>query len=305
MPPSRWASFTAEAAVPEQLVPYVRAVSDLEPLECGGFLAWRSGPRLVLIGHAAGLLPSGSGQSGAGPSGLNPSAPSDAGRLDAAVREAVSLRGVESLTVLSPFRPDAAPERAVSGTPDAYWGIPLPADPAGMPYAQKLRNQLRRARRDILIAREGWKPDHADLVESYIRSRPLAPGTRHLFRRIGPYVEAVPDALLFAARDGEGALQGFAVGDYTALGTVFYLFAFRAPQSPPGTADALLDALAAEGIRRGHALLNLGLGINPGIVFFKRKWGAVILRPHVETSWTAEPPQGTGLLGTLKKLFGK
>lgn len=100
---------------------------------------------------------------------------------------------------------------------------------------------------------------------------PSRPGTRHLFRHIGPYVEAVPDALLFAARDCEGALQGFAVGDYTALGTVFYLFAFRAPESPPGTADALLDALAAEGIRRGHTLLNLGLGINPGIVFFKRK----------------------------------
>ena len=51
MPPSRWAAFAAEAAVPEQLVPYVRAVSDLEPLECGGFLAWRSGPALVLVGH--------------------------------------------------------------------------------------------------------------------------------------------------------------------------------------------------------------------------------------------------------------
>ena len=78
-----------------------------------------------------------------------------------------------------------------------------------MAYGQKLRNQLRRARRDILIAREGWKPDHAELVEQYIRSRPFAPGTRHLFRHIGPYVEAGPDALLFAARDCEGALQGF------------------------------------------------------------------------------------------------
>ena len=296
MPPSRWAPFTAEAVVPEQLVPYVRAVSDLAPLECGGFLAWRSGPRLVLVGHASGLSPSGAGA---------PGSPSDPSRLDAAVREAASLRGVESLTVLSPFRPDAAPEWAVSGAPDAYWGIPLPTDPADMPYAQKLRNQLRRARREILIAREDWKPDHADLVEAYIRSRPLAPGTRHLFRHIGPYVQAAPDALLFAARDGEGVLQGFAVGDFTALGTVFYLFAFRTPQSPPGTADALLDALAAEGIRRGHGMLNLGLGIHPGIVFFKRKWGAAILRPHVETSWTAEPAHGPGLLGALKKLFGK
>ena len=39
--------------------------------------------------------------------------------------EASSLRGIESLTVLAPFRPDAAPEWAVSTRPDAYWGIPL------------------------------------------------------------------------------------------------------------------------------------------------------------------------------------
>lgn len=183
MPPSRWASFAAEAAVPEQLVPYVRAVSDLEPLECGGFLAWRSGPALVLVGHDAGLKQGGAEQERSRP---------EAARLDAAVGEASSLPGIESLTVLAPFRPDAAPEWAVSTKPDAYWGIPLPTDAADMAYGQKLRNQLRRARRDILIAREGWKPDHAELVEQYIRSRPFAPGTRHLFRHIGPYVEAVP-----------------------------------------------------------------------------------------------------------------
>lgn len=296
MPPSRWASFTAEAAVPEHLVPYVRAVSDLEPLECGGFLAWRNGPSLVLVGHDAGAGPDGPGFAEQGAS--------CAARLDAAVEEASSLRGVESLAVLSPFRPGAAPEWAVSSKADAYWGIPLPADPGGMAYGQKLRNQLRRARRDIAVAREDWTAGHAGLVEYYIRSRPFAPGTRHLFRQIGPYVEAVPDALLFAARDSEGGLQGFAVGDYASLGTVFYLFAFRAPESPPGTADALLDALAGEGIRRGHTLLNLGLGINPGIVFFKRKWNAAILRPHVETSWTLARPEEQGLLGSLKKLFG-
>mgnify|MGYP007010048615 CR=1 FL=1 len=48
--------------MPEQLVPYVRAVSDLEPLECGGFLAWRSGPALVLVGHDAGLKQGGAEQ---------------------------------------------------------------------------------------------------------------------------------------------------------------------------------------------------------------------------------------------------
>lgn len=283
MPPSSWSSFAAEAVVPEHLVPYVRAVSDMTPLRCGGCLAYRSGPSLVLVGHAA---------------------DSDQDRLEDAVREAAALDGIATVTALGPRRPENAPAWAVSGEPDAYWGVPLPDAPEKMAYGQKLRNQLRRARRDVAIAREGWRPEHAELVERYIRTRPLGPGTRNLFRRIGDYVEAVPDAALFAARDAGGALQGFSVGDFTSLATVFYLFAFRRSESPPGTADALLAALAEEGVRRGHSRLNLGLGIHPGIVFFKRKWNATVLRSHVETTWTTAPPKA-GLFGRLKTFFQK
>ncbi|MFQ8736932.1 MAG: hypothetical protein ACLSAH_13770 [Bilophila wadsworthia] len=54
MPPSRWASFAAEAAVPEQLVPYVRAVSDLEPLECGASSRGAAARRWCLSGMTPG-----------------------------------------------------------------------------------------------------------------------------------------------------------------------------------------------------------------------------------------------------------
>ena len=141
-------------------------------------------------------------------------------------------------------------------------------------------------------------------MELYIRTRPLSPGTRRLFRRVGDYAGSAPGAVLMAARDGRGTLQGFAVGDAASLGTLFYLFAFRRPETPPGTADALLAALAGEGIRRGHATLNLGLGVNPGIAFFKRKWGAAVLRPHVETTWATRPPARPGLLGSLRRWLG-
>lgn len=77
-----------------------------------------------------------------------------------------------------------------------------------------------------------------------------------------------------------------AVGDYSALSTAFYMFAFRQDDCPPGVSDALLRALADEAERRGQSTLNLGLGIDGGITFFKKKWGAFLAMPHLETSWT-------------------
>ena len=47
-------------------------------------------------------------------------------------------------------------------------------------------------------------------------------------------------------------------------------------------------------------LLNLGLGINPGVAFFKRKWNARPWLPYVETSW--EFP-ARGRLARLAALF--
>ena len=99
-------------------------------------------------------------------------------------------------------------------------------------------------------------------------------------------MNASQDAVLFAARNASGRLLAMAVGDYSALCTAFYMFAFRQDDCPPGVSDALLQALADEAVRRGQGVLNLGLGIDGGITFFKKKWGAFELMPHLETSWT-------------------
>ena len=79
------------------------------------------------------------------------------------------------------------------------------------------------------------------------------------------------------------------------------MFAFRRPDAPPGTADALLAALAAEAETRGHGLLNLGLGIHPGVAFFKKKWGASLFLPCVETGWSVRAAKK----GWLARLLGR
>jgi hypothetical protein len=203
-------------------------------------------------------------------------------RLDRAVAQALAMPELKRITVLAPAIPSAAPESAVIDR-DAWWCIDLPHSPA-----QKLRNMLRRAEREVQIAVEEWGEDHAALVDHYLKVRTLAPGTRHIFGRVGDYVRKSPDALLFAARNAAGELQAMAVGDFSAMKTAFYMFAFRRDDCPPGVSDALVAALAREAEKRGQSVLNLGLGIDGGISFFKKKWNAYEAMPHLETSWAVQ-----------------
>jgi len=266
------ADLGARAVVPEQIPAYVRAVSANTLKSCEGFAAWTSQGSIILVAFPGEDEISGDG----------PFWESEAylARLDRAVAQALAMPELRRITVLAPVVPASASESAVIDR-DAWWSIDLPHKPG-----QKLRNMLRRAQREVSISVEDWGEEHAALVDHYLKVRTLAPGTRHIFGRVGDYVRRSPDALLFAARDTEGTLQAMAVGDYSAMRSAFYMFAFRRDDCPPGVSDALVDALAQEAVKRGQSVLNLGLGIDGGISFFKKKWDAVEAMPHFETSWT-------------------
>lgn len=284
----RLAELTAQAITPDQLLPYVHAVSGLDSRLCGGCALHHGGGQAVLVAYPAGK-------------------PGDMAAVDAAVAEALGLPGLEHITVIGAARPAAAPATAQS-TEDAYWSLPLPlVPPPGRP-GQKIRNLLRRAGREIAIEQgdgaTAWTPDHTALAEAFIARKgdALDAGSVYIFRKLGDYLAAAPDARLFSARDHSGQLLACAIGDFSSFTTAFYMFVFRAPDAPPGTADALLSALAAEGAARGHALLNLGLGMGAGVSFFKKKWGATPFLPCVETSWTPEAPKKRGW---LSKILGR
>lgn len=284
---SQLAHITAGALTPDQLIPYVSAVSGLDSCLCGGCPLHHGGGHAVLVAYPPGKQ-------------------DDSGAVDAAVAEALALPGLERLTVIAAARPVAAPAHAES-TEDAYWSLPLPLTlPAGRP-GQKLRNLLRRAAREISIGQTGgagaWTPAHAALAEAFIERKgaEVDEGSSYIFRKLGDYLAKAPDARLFSARDAAGRLLACTIGDYSSFMTAFYMFAFRSPDAPPGTADALLAALAAEGAARGHSLLNLGLGMGAGVSFFKKKWGAKPFLPCVETSWSPQPEKKRGWLG---RIFG-
>lgn len=264
--PPQFSHITAQAVVPEQVVSYVTAVGESRPVLYGDCIAYDFEGSTTLIAYSPDMLP-------------NENTGETESAMEKAVAEAVGNESVGKLTVLGPHRPKSAPETAAARR-DAYAVLSLPVAPG-----QNLRNMLRRGARECAVREEAWTQEHAELVKTYIDSRPLEAGTRHIYARIENYLTATPDALLFAARNSQGHLLGLAIGDFSSLTTAFYMFAFRTKTCPPGVADVLLHAIVKTAEEKGHQYVNLGLGINDGIAAFKRKWGKAFELPCVQTSW--------------------
>jgi len=280
--PDRMARVTAGAAVPEQVVAYVCAVAGSRPRMIADCVGYESDGNLVLVGYPL-------------------HDPHDVKAMAAAVDEALTLRGLERITVIGPARPRQAPETAMV-TEDMYFALPVPPPPPG----QKLRNLLRRASREVsLVQGRRLEKDHIALVDRYPVERRLEARTQHIFRQIPRYLEASPGTLVVSGRRADGRLGAFAVGEFASLATAFFMFCFRDPAlAPPGSADLALSGLLQEAQERGHIRMNLGLGVSEGIRFFKRKWGAEIYLPHVETSWDLKR-KPRGFFSAIRRLAGK
>jgi len=268
MIPNGVAHFASRAVIPEQVAAYVEAVSGSKALVCGSCIAYASAAGLTLIGYPL-------------------HDPLDARAVDEAVDEARRLPLLAKggrLTVLCAAPPRAVPPGAAF-TEDRWWSLGLPCPKA----RQKILHMLRRAEQALVVeqSRGAFDAAHQKLVDGQSRSRPLAPGTRQIYSRLPHYLAASPQAVLFSAYNrANGELAACAIGEYVSLHTAFYLFAFRSPDAPFGAADLLLNALLGEAEARGHTRCNLGLGINDGITFFKRKWQAQIMLLCREYGWT-------------------
>jgi hypothetical protein len=275
--PGQFAGVAAQAQVPEQVISYVRAVSELKPRMLGPCVGYEREGEVVLVGYPL-------------------HDPEDEGAMAEAVSMALRLPGLRRITVIGPARPPQAPVSAAIQQ-DWYYSLPVPAPPPG----QKTRNLFRRAGRELTVERgRQWGEDHAALVQRYLSERTLPAGTQHIYQRLPRYLAESSSSVLFSARLADGRLAAFSVGEYASLSTAFYMFSFRhPPTAPPGATDLLLAQILEEASERGHTRMNLGLTVNNGIGFFKRKWGAEPFLAYVQTTWEIAPPGISAVLNTL------
>ena len=240
---------THHAYVPEHLPGYGRAFSGGDPFLLEGYLGYLREETLVWVGYPLGEA-------------------FQEEKMQSALEAAIKKLRPSRVAVMAPSFSGTGGEKKSA---DFYHRLELPS----LRVPSKIKNMVHRAGRELTIEKgREFRREHQTLIDAFLGSREVEEGTRIIFSKIEAYLSSVPTAWVFEARDSRGRLLGFDVADFGAGEYAFYQFNFRSREAPvPGTSDLLLHALIREAQERGKTYLNLGLGINEGVAFFKKKWG--------------------------------
>lgn len=250
------AHILAHAYVPEHLPHYVTAIARTEPFLIGDFVVHVSRAQLILVGY---------------PLDEN----FDATRMLDVLTRARARFKPRSVSILAPAL-SATLRDCTPLPPDEYYRL----DVTTLAIPQKTRNMLTRARREVSTRAGKFGKEHQRLVEEFLRVHRLDDATRAIFERVHEYARCATVVVL-EARDAHDNLIAFDLADFGAAQYAFYMFNFRAMRyNVPGASDLLLAHIIERARAEGKCYVNLGLGIDAGVAFFKRKWGAVPFLKH-------------------------
>ncbi len=272
-----------QAYTPDQILPYVHAVSSVKTTLEQDFLVHTHGSHAIVVGYALGAdlaTYMQANEQSSQPTQLYNH------KLEKLLQNLNQQEHLERITLLAAQKSALVPSNALCQQ-DAYYFLALPLVKA---QARNAFSMCRRALPHIQLTqdtgKEAWTGAHQELMLSYLQRQDVSKEMGSIFQRLDAYCRLSPHVVLFSAYDTHtGALMGMTLGDFSSLHTAFYMFAFRHPHAEPGVSEALLGALVQEAEARGYAWCNLGLGIHDGIRFFKEKWGARPLLSMVECSW--------------------
>ena len=249
---------THYAHVPEHIPQYVTAVSQAEPFLFGDYLVYAKKGYLIVIGYP--LKESFEGR-----------------RMQGALEDAVKRFKPEIVSLAAPTIPASMADCA-RFPHDHYYRLDL----SSLSISQKLRNMLKRAGRELSVERRHrFDEEHRKLVADFLKTHPVDEATRFIFLRIDHFLSASESAWIFDARTERGELAAFDVAEFKAKDYAFYMFNFSSDAFyVPGASDLLLFEVIQQAKVEGKKYINLGLGIDPGVAFFKEKWGGTAFLPY-------------------------
>lgn len=247
----------AHAYVPEHLPAYVTVISPTEPFLVDDFVVYVGQDRLIFIGYSL-------------------DEQSDQDEMTKALDQATARFKPTVISVTAPVVLASLTDWVQSSS-DFYYRLDL----STLSVPQKVRNMLRRANREISVAQsKRWNKEHKRLVDDFLRSHRLPEATQYIFKQIPEYVKS-NTAWLFEARNSRDELVAFDVAEFGARHYAFYMFNFISRQRyVPGASDLLLSKVIEQAKTEDKRYINLGLGINPGVTFFKTKWGGIPFLPY-------------------------
>lgn len=246
------------ACVPEHITGYVTAISGGEPHLFGPHLCYTIKRSLVFVGYPLGE-------------------PFDEMRMKGALNDAEKRLKPEETALIAPVA-TPSDDVAVEKTSDYYYRLDIRI----LHAASKIMNMIHRAAEETTIEKtKHYSDENVELVKEFLDSHKVSTATRFIFERIGDYVASSATAMVINGRDRNGRLVAFDIADVYAEEYVFYMFNFISRKHyVPGASDALLYEIVKMAEEHEKRYVNLGLGINKGVIFFKRKWGGTPFLPY-------------------------
>ena len=246
------------AYVPEHIHHYVTAISKTEPFFFGDFLAYVRKDHLIFAGYPL-------------------KEPFEEKRMRNALEDAIKRFKPESVSLIAPSIPSSFNDCAHPPS-DRYYRLDLSA----LSISQKLRNMLSRAGRELSVEKnKDFDEEHKKMVDDFLKTHPVDEVTQFIFKRIGEYLSSSTTVWVFDARNKRNELVAFDVAEFIPRDYTIYMFNFGSDVLyVPGASDLLLSAVIKQAKTDRKKYINLGLGINPGVTFFKKKWGGVAFLPY-------------------------
>ena len=248
----------ARAYLPEHIVSYVTAISRSEPFLLEDFLIFVKKNHLVFIGYP-----------------LKETFREN--EMEKFLDKAIRRFKPETVSLMAPSVP-ASYQHSSPSSPDHYFRL----DVSSLVVPQKTRNMIRRAMRGLRVQRAGaLRTDHLQLIEEFLKVHPLDEAARSIYQGIPDYVSSVSTACVLEARNEAGELAAFDIAEFGAADYAMYMFNVSLPsRSIPGASDLLFSEILNHARTERKRYVNMGLGIHPGVSFFKTKWGGVPFLPY-------------------------
>ncbi len=267
------------AYIPEHIPQYVTAISKTEPFLFRDHVVHAKKHHFVFVGYPL----------------KEPFAEKQMGRV---LEDAMKRFKPESVALIAPAIPSHIKE-CDHHPSDHYYRLDLSV----LSVSQKLRNMLSRAGRELSSGQhKNLDEEHRKIVKDFLKTHPVDEGTRFVFENIGGYLSSSASAWVFDARNNKGELVAFDVAEFRPKDYAIYMFNFTSEALyVPGASDLLLSEVIKQAKTERKKYVNLGLGINPGVTFFKKKWGGVAFLPYASCFY--HPSTKKNLETLLQKLL--
>jgi hypothetical protein len=257
---------------------YVTAISQTEPFLFDDFLAYANHQRLIFVGYPLEQA-------------------FDEKRMGKNLEKAVRRFKPRNVALTAPVLPTSL--RNIAHPPsDHYYRLDL----SSISVSQKLRNMLKRAGRELSVKKNtDFDEEHQQMITEFLKAHPVEEATGFIFNKIDEYLSSSPNVWVLDARNERDELVAFDVAEFTPKDYALYMFNFGSDaRYVPGASDLLLSEVIQEAKTAGKKFINLGLGINPGVAFFKKKWGGVVFLPYAFCLY--EPSRREEMDSLLQKL---